>query len=211
MRDISDFQAGSAEDLALFFKQHGCRKCRWGFQKEPHGPIVYRGNLQAPVFWIGEALGREEVKKSRPFSGPAGDLLDKMIAGMGLNYLITNVLMCRPIAPQGSGKQNLTPTGEDLQTCRSYIKALLKHHKPKVAILLGKSAYTSLLPKQSSKSMGEVLYKFYLSEEFHGTLFTIMYHPAFLLRKKSGDSWPELRQATWNHLLKIKGVLEELS
>ena len=72
--------------------------------------VVYDGNLNAKVMFIGEAPGRDEDKKGLPFVGRAGQLLDKMLAAINLrreDVYITNVVNWRP-------PENRTPTDEEI-------------------------------------------------------------------------------------------------
>lgn len=76
--------------------QH-CRKCPLWETRTKVVPGV--GNRQAKILLVGEGPGEQEDLQGEPFVGPAGQLLDKMLAAIGLNrqqVYITNVVKCRP-------------------------------------------------------------------------------------------------------------------
>jgi DNA polymerase len=192
---------------------HGCSGCNLGFQEQAHGPVFYRGDVNSKWAIIGEALGETEVELRLPFQGPAGKLLDQMLGFLNVPWepLISNVCLCRPIAPAGSGRQNLTPTEEQLSACRPYISYLLNWVQPDLVVLCGGTAVKSLLPKFAGEKIGDLVGQFIISEEFEGILFTVLYHPAFLLRKKNNPIiYKPYQEKTVDALNRIKEVLKEI-
>lgn len=94
------------------------------------------GNLEAELLFIGEAPGFHEDKQGRPFVGAAGQLLDKLLAEIGLDRTgaaIVNVIKCRPPG-------NRDPLPDEIDSCRPYLEAQLAHMRPKVIVTLGNFA-----------------------------------------------------------------------
>lgn len=193
------------QDFALQLKQSGCQKCYLGKQSDINGIVVYRGNPESRRMIIGEGPGAIEDSCGQPFTGPAGILLDKIFASVewdtNKDWYLGNVIKCRPKAPPGYGKQNLTPIKECLLACRPYIKFEISTLKPRVVVLQGLSAARSLLELPSSARMKDLAGKFVYSNKFPNIPFYIMYHAAALLHaQKNPDLEQQLKQATWNHI-----------
>jgi uracil-DNA glycosylase family 4 len=100
-----------------------------------------RGNDAAPLMLIGEAPGRDEDIAGRPFVGRAGQLLDRMLASIGLDergVYITNVVYWRPPG-------NRTPTPQEVEACAPFLARQIELVAPKVLVLLGGAAAKSML------------------------------------------------------------------
>ena len=162
----------------------------------------YDGVEGAPVMVIGEGPGAEEDKQGKPFVGRAGQLLDRMLAAMGLsratNVFITNVNYWRP-----PGNRN--PTDDELALCRPFVDRMVEIGQPKLIIAAGGVSAKSLL----NASIG--IMKLRGTEQmletpggYSAPLFPI-FHPAFLLRR------PEEKSRAWRDLLQIQERLEGLS
>ena len=147
-----------------------CKKCRLAGQRRH---VVFgEGNLHADVMFIGEGPGAREDELGRPFVGPAGQLLDKMLAEIGLarsDVYIANVVKCRP-------PNNRDPQPDEREACMDYLRAQVAFIKPKVIVCLGRIAAGVIL-KRDVKMMKD-----------HGSCievknFTIMptFHPAAML------------------------------
>jgi DNA polymerase len=102
------------------------------------------GNLESDLLFIGEAPGFHEDKQGLPFVGAAGQLLDKLLAEIGLDRTtaaIVNVIKCRPPG-------NRDPDPEEIDACRPYLEAQLAHMKPRVIVTLGNFATRFILEQQ---------------------------------------------------------------
>jgi uracil-DNA glycosylase family 4 len=111
-----------------------CRKC--DLYRYRKNPVVGEGPLTADIMLIGEAPGRKEDETGRPFVGPAGQLLNVLLAKAGLKreeVYITNVVKCRPPG-------NRDPTKEEISACLPYLIAQLEIIEPKLIITLGRHA-----------------------------------------------------------------------
>ena len=99
------------------------------------------GNLDADLLFIGEAPGFHEDRQGLPFVGAAGQLLDRLLAEIGLDRssaAIVNVIKCRPPG-------NRDPLPDEIEACRPYLEAQLDHMRPKVIVTLGNFATRFIL------------------------------------------------------------------
>jgi uracil-DNA glycosylase len=169
--------------------------------------VVGVGDLASDVFFCGEAPGAEEEVEGEPFVGPAGLLLDKMIAATGLtreSIFIGNLMNWRPQIPTPDGQEQLgnrPPTAEEMAYCLPYLKAQLEIVKPKVIVALGASAAKGLLGADRFKALGEIRGQW---QEFSGTPVMVTYHPSYILRNQSHRS----KRAIWEDLLLVMEKLE---
>jgi uracil-DNA glycosylase len=191
------FGADSVEALAaLVAGFDGCP-----LKRTATNTVFIDGNPAAPVMIIGEAPGADEDRIGRPFVGRAGQLLDRMLAAIGLDrsgVLITNVIYWRPPG-------NRTPTAAEIASCLPFVFRLIALVRPKVLVLSGGTAAGALL----AQSQGIT--------RLRGRWFDLgvpgldqpvptlpMFHPSFLLRT------PERKRETWRDLLSLRARLDEL-
>ncbi len=156
-----------------------------------------RGNPQGRLMLVGEAPGRDEDLDGRPFVGRAGQLLDKMLAAIGLgegDAYITNVVYWRPPG-------NRTPTPQEVQACQPFLERQIELVAPEVLVLLGGAAAKQVLGTDQGimKLRGK-----WRSYEAAGRSIRTMatLHPAFLLRN------PVSKRMAWRDLLMIKAALD---
>lgn len=164
--------------------------------------VVGVGSLDARIMFVGEAPGAEEETQGEPFVGPAGQLLNRMIGGMGLkrgDVYIGNIMNWRPQLPvDASGVQygNRPPGAEELAYCLPYLKAQIEVVNPDVLVALGATAASGLLGPGAFKALGEVRGHW---KEFAGKPLMITYHPSYILRNQSNQS----KRLIWEDLLKV--------
>ncbi len=182
-----------AEGLARIRKTLGdCRLC-----KLHHGrnQIVFgQGDPSARLVFVGEGPGAEEDRTGLPFVGAAGDLLNRMIAAMGLKreqVYICNVVKCRPPG-------NRTPESDEVETCSPFLRAQLQVLAPKVIVALGATPTRFLL--QTSAPMSRIRGKF---TTYEGIPVMPTYHPAYLLRT------PSAKKMVWEDLKEVMAKLNE--
>jgi len=160
------------------------------------------GSLEAKIFFVGEAPGAEEEVQGEPFVGPAGQLLNRMIAGMGLqrsDVYIGNIMNWRPQLPVESGAVqvgNRPPTPEELGYCLPYLLAQLEVVQPEIVVALGATAAQGLLGPGTFKALGEVRGRW---KEFAGKPLMITYHPSYILRNPTNRS----KRMIWEDLLQV--------
>ena len=157
---------------------------------------VYRGAEKARLMIIGEAPGRDEDLEGRPFVGPAGRLLDRMLAAIDLDESavhITNVVYWRPPG-------NRTPTPQETQVCRPFLERQIALVEPEVLLLLGGAATKALIdtPEGIMKLRGK-----WRDVAIAGRTLKTMasLHPAYLLRT------PAAKRLAWRQLLAVKSIV----
>ena len=129
----------AATELAAFAGDvAGCTKCRLA---EGRTQVVFGvGDPSADLMFVGEAPGFHEDKQGTPFVGQAGKLLDKLLAGIGLErdqVYVANVLKCRPPG-------NRDPQPDEIEACEGHLFRQISLIEPKVVATLGNFA-TKLL------------------------------------------------------------------
>ncbi len=148
-------------------------------------PTVYgEGPDRADVVIIGEAPGNTEVAVGRPFVGPAGQLLNKVLESCGADrstVYITNVCICRPIPHRA-------PRSAEIRACRPRLFEEIRQRKPKLIIALGACAARAVVP--GFKSLTDARGTIYESDTLN-TCVLATYHPAAVLR--SPNLYPDLK------------------
>jgi uracil-DNA glycosylase family 4 len=162
-----------------------------------HTRIVFgEGHPCARLMFIGEAPGAEEDKTGRPFVGRAGQLLNKMIAAMGLAreaVYIANVLKTRP-------PDNATPTSDEIRLCAPYLFQQVAIIQPEAIVTLGLPATRALLDTMESMSRLRGRWASFSPPPPAPGPIPVMptYHPAFLLRSYTDENrakvWSDLQQ-----------------
>lgn len=177
------------------------------FPTDHHKIVFGEGDSCARLMFIGEAPGADEDRIGRPFVGRAGQLLDKMIAGMGLQreeVYICNVLKVRP-------PNNATPTPEQAELCSAYLYDQIRIIGPEAIVTLGRPATQLLLgTRQGINELRGRWTSFPPAEGLvrpegfdHPIPVMPTYHPAFLLRQMT----PENRRKVWEDLKLVMKLL----
>jgi DNA polymerase len=156
------------------------------------------GSPTARLMFVGEGPGADEDAQGIPFVGKAGQLLNNMIAAMGLKreeVYIANVVKCRPPG-------NRTPEPEEGATCSPFLFRQIDVVRPQVLVALGATAATYLLGSRQPLAglRGRV-------HAVRGTQLIVTYHPAYLLRdpRQKKEAWADLQIAMRELGLKVPG------
>lgn len=204
----------SPTQISTLLRRAGCSGCDLGF-KQGYLPVIYRGNDKSGRMIVGEAPGREEDKLNKPFVGPAGELLDKILLSVGWtesDWYFTNVIKCRPAAPEGSGKQNTTPLVSHQRACKPILQQEIRWVKPYLVLLLGKSAVTGMFPARGQASMEELAGQSFLDSLYPGIVFFVMYHPAYMLHSQADEEkYNTIRSKMWTHIQLLKELDQEIT
>jgi DNA polymerase len=153
--------------------------------------VFARGNPRASLCFVGEAPGAEEDAQGLPFVGRAGQLLDRMIAAMGLSpdqdVYICNILKCRPPG-------NRRPEPSEMATCIPYLHEQLALVRPRAIVALGNTAVAALLDTSVGITKLRGQWKLYRGQ----TLVMPTYHPSYLLRPSPQQI--EAKRQAWQDL-----------
>ena len=172
-------QAASLEAIAQLVA--GCTKCRLCDGRRHTVPG--EGAADARLVVVGEGPGRVEDETGRPFVGPAGELLTKILGAIELpreRVFICNVVKCRP-------PENRLPQFDEIAACVPYLFRQIEIVKPKVILAMGgTAAQTVLNTKQSLGALRNHVHR------FRGIPVIVTYHPAALLRN------PNWKKPTWD-------------
>jgi uracil-DNA glycosylase len=163
----------------------GCARCRLSQGRTQ--TVFARGNPLAELLFVGEGPGFEEDRAGEPFVGPAGQLLDKMIAAMGYrpaDVYICNIVKCRP-------PENRKPQPDEMEACRSYLATQLELVRPKYIVALGATAIQGLIGTTEGITRLRGTWKMY-----RGIPVMPTFHPAYLLRQPAAkkEVWSDLQQ-----------------
>ncbi|MGB5092092.1 MAG: uracil-DNA glycosylase [Parvibaculum sp.] len=151
------------------------------------------GNPQARLMLIGEAPGRDEDLEGRPFVGPSGQLLDKMLAAIGLDRQLVYIANTLPWRPPG----NRPPTSTEISICEPFIQRQIELVDPALLVCLGGVASKQMLGSDLGimKLRGR-----WMNYGIKGRQVPVLplFHPAYLLRQ------PAQKRLAWRDLLMLK-------
>ena len=173
----------------------GCRAC--GLCQTRTQTVFGVGNRQADLMLIGEAPGVDEDRAGEPFVGRAGQLLNLMLAAIGLTreqVYIANILKCHPPG-------NRDPSPEEALRCEPFLQRQIALVRPKLLLAVGRVAAQRLL--RSGTAVGRLRGQWF---EFGAdqTPLTVTYHPAYLLRS------PDQKAVVWQDLQRVARRLRDL-
>ena len=192
-----------------FILPEGDKNLKWNFLRElvladpvcnshvkPGKKVVFGiGNLDAKIFFCGEAPGADEEIQGEPFVGRAGQLLTKIIGAMGLDrsqVYIGNIMNWRPEIERG----NRPPTQEEMEYCLPYLKAQIDIVQPEIIVALGMTAVHGLLGFDPTRRLGKIRGKW---TKFGERDLMITYHPSFLLQYASAA----MKRLVWEDMMAV--------
>lgn len=196
--DARNLAAGAATFGALKAAVEAFQGC--ALKATARNTVFSDGVESAPVLVIGEAPGKEEDQQGKPFVGRSGQLLDRMLAQIGLdrrtNVLISNTIYWRPPG-------NRDPTPGEILACLPFAERLIELVQPKLLILAGKSSANTMLKRDDGvlKLRGRRLA---YNREGLAINAMVMLHPAYLLRQ------PQQKRLAWADLLSAETWLDEM-
>ena len=193
-RDLAA-SARSLDDLRAAMQQY--EHCE--LKRGARNLVFSDGAPAARVMIIGEAPGRDEDREGRPFVGRAGQLLDRMLAAIGMDrtsgdparaVYITNVLPWRP-------PQNRDPKPDEIQMMLPFVRKHVELVQPDVVVLMGNISCQAGLAKRGITRLRGTW------AEAYGKPALPMLHPAYLLRT------PSAKREAWADLLSLRARIEE--
>jgi uracil-DNA glycosylase len=149
--------------------------------------VFARGNGSSGLCFVGEGPGADEDAQGFPFVGAAGQLLDRMIAAMGIerdDVYVCNIVKCRP-------PKNRTPEPEEMNACMPYLTEQLALVEPQVIVALGKTAVQGLFG--TAEGITRIRGRWRLYQGRIAVMPT--FHPAYLLRNPAAkrEVWTDLQ------------------
>ncbi len=157
------------------------------------------GNPQARLMLVGEAPGGDEDRIGRPFVGVSGQLLDRILAGIGLDRrsaYITNVVFWRPPG-------NRKPTPAEVAACLPFVERHIELVDPEILVCLGEAAARTLLARTDGITRLRGRWFDYASAGMARPVPAMpTFHPAYLLRQ------PAQKRAAWRDWLAIRTRLK---
>lgn len=168
-----------------------CRACALCAERKQ--AVAGVGDENADWLFIGEGPGAEEDARGEPFVGPAGKLLDAMLAAIdlkrGADVYIANAVKCRP-------PSNRTPEPAEMAACAPYLKRQIALLQPRLIVLLGRAAVHALLGEEGSLASLRGKPLSYRDGDREIPV-VVTYHPAYLLRTlpDKAKSWQDLCRA----------------
>ena len=178
---------------------YNCQKCPRG--KARNHIVLDRGNPNAKILIVSERPGDNEDARGEAFVGRSGELLDKIMASIGLDtnrdLLIANVVKCK-------AEIDRAPTSQEVEACFPYLRRQIELMKPKVILLLGAVALKYLVKGRGDEfSMEKEAGHLFAAPDYPEIHFMVLYHPAFLLRD------PTKKMVMWEHVKKLRAFLDE--
>ncbi len=176
-------------------------KCRLCELAETRKRVVFGEGPEEPgLMIIGEAPGKEEDLKGRPFVGRSGELLTKMLRAIDIDrreVFITSVIKCRPPG-------NRTPHQEEIRACMPYLERQIDILAPRIILCLGGTAAHSVLGTE--KSLANLRGRFH---QYRQIKVAVTYHPAYLLRF-GGMKQKEYKKKAWHDLQMLQKEYERI-
>ena len=189
--------AASAEDLpalrAALERFEGC-----ALKKTATQLVFSDGVPGSRVMLVGEAPGADEDRIGRPFVGKAGQLLDRMLAAIGLDRSRVYIANVVPWRPPG----NRTPTPEETQACLPFIRRQIELADPEILVCLGLPSAQTLLGIRTGITRARGSWFPYERGDGRAIRAIAMLHPAYLLRQ------PSQKRAAWADMRALAAALE---
>jgi len=196
-RELAAACKNLAELRAAIMAFNGC-----ALKRTATNTVVGDGDEAAALMVIGEAPGAEEDRRGLPFVGPAGHLLDRMLAAIGLPrgaVYITNILPWRPPG-------NRSPTVEEITLCQPFVERQIALVRPRILVLVGGIAAKALLDRREGITRLRGTWREITPPGMTTPVPTMAtFHPAYLLRQ------PAAKREVWRDLLAIQQKLAELA
>ena len=189
-----------------------CRRC--GLAAGRRHVVVSRGNPQAALMVIGEGPGAQEDASGQPFVGRAGQLLDQMLASVGIDSncdaYICNVVKCRP-------PENRKPTPEEMAACRPWLRRQIALVNPALILLAGATAMEGVLGVKGGITrlrgqwhQGDAAAGGLKDGVLTGRWLMPIFHPSYLLRNPSRER-DSPKWLTWQDLQAVRHRLDQLA
>ncbi len=155
------------------------------------------GDPDGRVMFVGEAPGADEDRIGKPFMGRAGQLLDRMLAAVGLDRSKVYIANIVPWRPPG----NRTPTPQEVAICKPFIERQIELANPEILVCLGAASTQTLLGTRDGILRARGRWFAYPTSEGEVRALATL-HPAYLLRQ------PGQKRLAWRDFLSLRRALE---
>lgn len=175
-----------------------CKTC--GLCEKRTHVVPGEGDITSPLIFVGEGPGEVEDREGRPFVGPAGQLLTKILAAAGFSreeVYITNIVKCRPPG-------NRLPQIDEVINCQRWLEAQISLIRPKLIVALGNTPLKWFL--HCAEGITKVRGRWY---QWHGAELMPMFHPSYLLRNQSRERGGP-KDLTWRDIREVRARYEAL-
>ena len=182
-----------------------CRKCSIGYERRNN--VYGEGDPCARLMVVGEGPGEREDELGRPFVGRAGQLLDRMLAAIGLpreDVYICNTVKCRATIPGPNGPRNRAPDQEEMENCRPFLDEQIEIVAPEAILALGAPAARSFLGRDFA--ITRMRGRWYIGPNEIPLMVT--FHPAYILRQTGGEI-EAVKRLVWSDLKAVRAKLDE--
>jgi len=177
-----------------------CNKCEYCINS---CKVFGHGNPKADIMVIGEGPGRTECETGVLFTGPAGQLLDKILAAINLKreeLYFTNIVACR------TNEKNRTPSWIETQNCAERLNEEMNIIKPNIILMLGSPSLKRFFGRSSkvSESHG----RWFMDFKPPYARFFSLFHPSWALHSSTADEMKAKKRTIWNDIKKFKDELD---
>lgn len=176
-----------------------CTECQFDAE-----PVIGRGSITTDLMVVGDYTAPADQRTGKPFSGPAGDLLRKMLSAIDRDWeedcYVTNALLC-----DGTDQ---TPKKSSVEACRQNLTRLIDIVSPSVVFCVGKFGLQSLFHEPASVTLRENLGHRTNVPNYPNLDVVVSYNPAYVLRQPEGSRRKNLKKTIWEQLKTVKSLLE---
>jgi DNA polymerase len=169
-----------------------------GLKITAHSLVFADGNPKSGIMFVGEAPGSDEDRQGKPFVGRSGQLLDKMLAAIGLDRTKAYIGNVIPWRPPG----NRTPSAEEVAICLPFIRRQIALANPRILVLLGGTPVKHLLETDAGITRIRGQWKTYSLDGLSIPALPT-FHPAYLLRQ------PAVKKMAWADFLALSEKLRQ--
>ncbi|WOL38836.1 uracil-DNA glycosylase [Pyramidobacter sp. YE332] len=199
---LSQAQRSPQERTALYQllrdAANRCEQC--GLCRSRKNVVVGEGSLTSRIMFVGEGPGEVEDNSGRPFVGPAGQLLTRILEAAKFSrddVYITNIVKCRP-------PNNRVPEIEEVLSCQRWLEAQIALLQPQIIVCLGNTPLKWFL--HGTEGITKMRGRWFT---WRGAALMPMFHPSYLLRNQSRERGGP-KDLTWRDIQEIRQRYESL-
>lgn len=181
-------------------KYNSCTKCQYCMND---CKVFGHGNPDADIMIVGEGPGKVECETGIPFTGPAGQLLDKILAAIDIkreDLYFTNIILCR------TNEKNRTPSWNEIQNCYERLDEEINEVKPNIILMLGSPSLKRFFGRDSKVTESHGRWFMDLKPPY-ARYFSLI-HPSWILHSNTEDEMKAKKRTMWEDVKILKEDLE---